>query len=179
MQQVVVQHKSCHDAPCVPLLLPITVPGWGRQTGRGEEGGGHAKVNPGPLCSKHVHVSPVGPLAGTHCREREMKNSILSQILDQDARARCMPVCPSLSSHMMSHVDDDDTWCHDSHFPTCSEQHSPGEAGQGQDGGVHAHTNGPHRPAPRKGDHTVSHDYHVTLLLHVRICRVVNNLCTR
>lgn len=38
--------------------------------------------------------------------------------------------------------------------PHCSEQYSPGEAGQGQDGGVHAHPNGPDWPAPGKGSVT-------------------------
>ena len=60
------------------------------------------KGEPCLLCTKHARVSPVCPLACTHHREREMKNSILSQILNQDARARCMLVCSPFNRHVMS-----------------------------------------------------------------------------
>jgi len=63
-----------------------------------------------------------------------MKNSILSQILQQDARARCESGFISLTTlvtpmHML-----------------CSEQYCIGEAREGQDGGEHVDTDGQNRP---------------------------------
>ena len=60
-----------------------------------------------------------------------MKNSLLSQILEQSARARC-------KLHLVGHT-------HKSVYllPLGSEQHRSGEAGQGQVGGDDVDTYGP------------------------------------
>ena len=59
-----------------------------------------------------------------------MKNSILSQILQQDARARCESSTTLVTPmHML-----------------CSEQYCIGEAGEGEDGGEHVDTDGQNRP---------------------------------